>query len=57
MATYVGPEDSKAQKVKKVYIGIDGIAKEVTKVYVGGDDGIAHITHTKSNALEEGETE
>lgn len=41
MTLYVGNNDAVTQKVKKAYIGVDGIGRNIKAMYVGDDDGIA----------------
>lgn len=41
MTLYVGNDDAVTQKVKKAYIGIEGVGKEIKAMYVGDDNGIA----------------
>lgn len=41
MTLYVGNDDAVTQKVKKAYIGVDGIGRNIKAMYVGDDDGIA----------------
>lgn len=41
MTLYVGNDDAVTQKVKKAYIGVDGVGKEIKAMYVGDDNGIA----------------
>lgn len=41
MTLYVGNDDAVTQKVKKAYIGVDGIGRNIKAMYVGDDNGIA----------------